>query len=82
MRVPVLVALGERDVLTDPAGEPRAYESAASVDLFVCPRMAHMHNFAGTRLLFWRRIDTWVQWVRAVRDAGRDAGRHAGGREA
>ena len=29
-------------------GEPRAYESSRSVDLFVCPRMAHMHNFAGT----------------------------------
>jgi len=70
IRVPVLVALGERDVLTDPRGEPRAYESALSVDLFVCPRMAHMHNFAGTRQLLWRRIETWGQWVRAVRHAG------------
>ena len=32
--------------------------------------MAHMHNFAGTRELFWRRIETWAEWVRAVRDAG------------
>ena len=69
IRAPVLVALGERDVLVDPRGEPRVYESAASVDLFVCPRMAHMHNFAGTRELFWRRIETWAQWVRAVRAA-------------
>jgi pimeloyl-ACP methyl ester carboxylesterase len=67
IRAPVLVALGERDVLIDPLGEPRAYESAASVDLFVCPRMAHMHNFAGTRQLFWRRIETWASWVRAAR---------------
>ena len=70
IRAPVLVALGERDVLVDPRGEPRAYESAASVDLFVCPRMAHMHNFAGTRELFWRRIETWAEWVRAARAAG------------
>ena len=71
IRVPVLVALGERDVLVDPRGEPRAYESATSVDLFVCPRMAHMHNFAGTRELFWTRIQTWADWVRAVRDQPR-----------
>ncbi len=69
IRSPVLVALGERDVLVDPRGEPRAYESAPSVDLFVCPKMGHMHNFAGTRELFWRRLETWAGWVRAVRDA-------------
>jgi hypothetical protein len=40
--------MGERDVVADPRGEPRACSSAASVDLFVCQRMAHMHNFAGT----------------------------------
>jgi pimeloyl-ACP methyl ester carboxylesterase len=68
IRCPVLVALGERDVLVDPRGEVRAYESASSVDFFVCPRMAHMHNFAGTRELFWRRLETWAEWVRVVRD--------------
>ena len=71
---PVLVALGERDVLVDPRGEVRAYESASSVDFFVCPKMAHMHNFAGTRELFWRRIETWAAWVRAQRDAGGGTG--------
>jgi alpha-beta hydrolase superfamily lysophospholipase len=65
VRCPVLVAMGERDVLVDPPGEQRAYLSAPSVDVFVCPRMAHMHNFAGTRELFWRRIETWADWVRA-----------------
>jgi alpha-beta hydrolase superfamily lysophospholipase len=69
VRCPVLVGLGERDVLVDPRGELRAYLSSPSVDFFVCPRMAHMHNFAGTRELFWRRIETWAEWVRAVRDA-------------
>ncbi len=67
VRCPVLVAMGERDVVVDPRGEARAYASAGSVDLFVCPRMGHMHNFAGTRELFWRRIETWADWVRAAR---------------
>ena len=66
---PVLVAMGERDVLVDPRGEVRAYASSPSVDFYVCPRMAHMHNFAGTREEFWARIETWAEWVRALRDA-------------
>jgi alpha-beta hydrolase superfamily lysophospholipase len=64
---PVLVAMGERDVIADPRGEARAYLSAASVDLYICPRMGHMHNFAGSRALFWRRIETWAGWARAVK---------------
>jgi alpha-beta hydrolase superfamily lysophospholipase len=64
---PVLVAMGERDVVADPRGEPRAYLSARSVDLFICPRMGHMHNFASTRELFWRRIETWSDWVREMK---------------
>jgi pimeloyl-ACP methyl ester carboxylesterase len=71
IRSPVLVALGERDVLVDPRGDLRAYESASSVDYFVCPKMAHMHNFAGSRELFWRRIETWAVWVQAQRGAPR-----------
>jgi alpha-beta hydrolase superfamily lysophospholipase len=66
---PVLVAMGERDVGADNAGEPRAYLSSNSVDLFVCPRMGHMHNFASTRELFWRRIETWAKWVSAVKSS-------------
>ncbi|OCK74963.1 hypothetical protein K432DRAFT_429709 [Lepidopterella palustris CBS 459.81] len=67
---PVLVAVGERDVIADLKGEPRAYLSASSVDLFVCPRMGHMHNFAGTRELFWKRIETWAEWVRELKAWG------------
>ncbi len=67
--VPVLAAFGERDVCADPKGEARAYLSATSVDLFICPRMGHMHNFASTRELFWQRIDTWADWVRCVKNA-------------
>jgi alpha-beta hydrolase superfamily lysophospholipase len=66
VRVPVLVAMGERDVIPDPRGEVRAYLSASSVDTYICPRMSHMHNFAGTRELFWRRIETWADWVRTA----------------
>jgi pimeloyl-ACP methyl ester carboxylesterase len=69
IEAPVLLAMGERDVVVDPRGEVRAYESARSVDFFVCPRMAHMHNFAGTRELFWRRLETWADWVRASKAA-------------
>jgi hypothetical protein len=66
---PVLVGMGERDVIADPKGEPRAYLSASSVDLFICPHMGHMHNFASTRELFWERLDTWAAWVRISRSA-------------
>lgn len=72
---PVLVAMGERDVLTDPRGEVRAYASSPSVDLYTCPRMAHMHNFAGTREEFWTRIETWAEWVRARASRGAKAER-------
>lgn len=71
VQVPVLAAMGERDVVADPRGEPRAYLSATSVDLYICPRMGHMHNFAGTRELFWQRIETWGAWVGAVTSAKR-----------
>jgi hypothetical protein len=51
-----------------PPGRPRTYGSARGVDLFICPRMGQMHHFAGTHELFWRRMETWVDWVRATRD--------------
>jgi alpha-beta hydrolase superfamily lysophospholipase len=69
VRSPVLIAMAERDVVADPAGESRAYLSSTSIDLFICPRMGHMHNFASTRELLWRRIDAWASWVRAQKDA-------------
>ena len=68
--VPVLSAMGVRDLLPDPLGEPRAFRSARSVDLFICPRMGHMHNFAGTRALFWERIHLFGEWCAAMKTAG------------
>jgi alpha-beta hydrolase superfamily lysophospholipase len=60
---PVLIAMGERDVVPDPWLEPKAYRSATDISLFVCPRMAHMHNFASTRVEFWQRIHAWGNMV-------------------
>jgi alpha-beta hydrolase superfamily lysophospholipase len=67
IRVPVLLATGERDVVPDPHMEPKAYMSATDISVFICPRMAHMHNFAGTRETFWRRIHAWGNTVAALR---------------
>jgi alpha-beta hydrolase superfamily lysophospholipase len=63
VRVPVLLAVGERDVVPDFRGEVRSYPSSPSIDLFVCPDMAHMHNFAGTRERLWQRLHAWGEWV-------------------
>jgi len=63
IRCPVLVAMGERDVIPEPKREPSAFFSANSIDLYICPRMGHMHNFASTRVLFWDRIASWASWV-------------------
>ncbi|MCT2399123.1 hypothetical protein [Novosphingobium mangrovi (ex Huang et al. 2023)] len=65
--VPVLAAMGVRDLVPDPRSEPRAYSSARSVDVFVCPRMGHMHNMAGTRALLWERIHLFGQWCAALK---------------
>jgi pimeloyl-ACP methyl ester carboxylesterase len=57
--VPVFVGVGERDVCPDPWAEPSAYRGSHDVTLVVIPRMAHMHNFAGSRAQMWRRIHAW-----------------------
>jgi pimeloyl-ACP methyl ester carboxylesterase len=59
IEVPVLIAAGERDVCPHPHAEPSAYRASKDVALFVVPRMAHMHNFAGTRRLLWERLVHW-----------------------
>jgi pimeloyl-ACP methyl ester carboxylesterase len=69
IHVPVLVAVGERDVCPRPLTEPEAYQSATDVTVFVCPRMSHMHNFASTREQFWARIESWADGITA-RESG------------
>jgi pimeloyl-ACP methyl ester carboxylesterase len=71
--VPVLVAVGERDVVPHPRLEPSAYQSSRDISLLVCPRMAHMHNFADTRREFWAGIHTWGTAVAARRTAAHPA---------
>jgi len=62
--VPVLVGVGERDTVPDPDAEVSAYP-AADLTVFVAPRMAHMHNFASTRELMWKRTHSWGDTVAA-----------------
>ena len=59
--VPVFIGAGERDVVPDPWAEPGAYRSSSDVTVVVVPRMAHMHNFAGTRARLWSRLHGWVE---------------------
>jgi pimeloyl-ACP methyl ester carboxylesterase len=63
IKVPVLIAMGERDVCPDPHAEPSAYKGSNDVSLFIVPRMAHMHNFASTRAQLWSRIEAWSRRV-------------------
>jgi pimeloyl-ACP methyl ester carboxylesterase len=63
---PVLIVSGERDVVPDPWLEPKAYKACPDLSLFVCPRMGHMHNFAGTRELLWRRIQSFANGAVAM----------------
>jgi alpha-beta hydrolase superfamily lysophospholipase len=58
--VPVLVAMGERDIIPDLHAEAAAFPRSWDVSLYCQPAMAHMHNFAGNRTEFWDRIAAWV----------------------
>ncbi len=60
---PVLIAVGERDVVPDPKAEPKAYQRSSDLTVIVWPSMAHMHNFASTRAGFWHRIHEWGQGI-------------------
>lgn len=72
IRVPVFIGVGERDVVPAPWLEPLAYRSATDITVFVCPRMAHMHNFAPTQALLWARLHGWGEAVaRLASDGGR-----------
>jgi len=61
--VPILIGMGERDVCQDPLREVAAYMSSPDVAYFIVPRMAHMHNFAGTRTMMWKRISAFIAQV-------------------
>jgi hypothetical protein len=66
--VPVLVACGEIDVVADPWSEPSAYRGSNDVTVAVFSQMAHMHNFAPTRVALWRRMRSWAASVTSASD--------------
>jgi pimeloyl-ACP methyl ester carboxylesterase len=61
--VPVLLAMGERDVCHPLAQEVAALTSATDISALVVPQMAHMHNFAVTRSAVWERLDEFIAHV-------------------
>ena len=63
IKVPVLVAGGERDVIPDPHREAAAYTGSDDVTIRTVAHMAHMHNFASTRETLWRRLEGWIDSV-------------------
>lgn len=67
VQVPVLVGVGERDTCPEPMAEPAAYKNSRDVAVYIVPRMAHMHNFASTRVMLWDRIEAWARRVAGTR---------------
>jgi pimeloyl-ACP methyl ester carboxylesterase len=61
--VPLFLGFGERDTSPDPRAEPSAFPACDDITVAVIPRMAHMHNFAGTRALLWERLGQWADGV-------------------
>jgi alpha-beta hydrolase superfamily lysophospholipase len=60
IEAPLFLAAGERDVIEDLYAEPDAFRSSRHITLYLLPRSAHMHNFAPTRELLWRRLHAWI----------------------
>jgi alpha-beta hydrolase superfamily lysophospholipase len=57
---PVFLAFGAIDVSTDPRAEAVGYPSSSDITTVVVPEMAHMHNFARTRVQLWDRFLRWL----------------------
>jgi len=70
VEVPVFIGVGERDVCPNPRAEPSAYGRARDITTYIAPSMAHMHNFASTRVTFWQRIEQWAGVVAASNKGG------------
>jgi len=60
---PVFLAFGEIDVSADPHAEALGYPGSRDITTVVVPEMAHMHNFADTRVQLWDRFLTWLPIV-------------------
>lgn len=62
--VPVFIGNGEIDTCPDPLTEPTAYPKSLDVTTIVLPRSSHMHNFAGTREILWKRLQAWAVGIK------------------
>jgi pimeloyl-ACP methyl ester carboxylesterase len=60
IEVPVLVAVGDVDVVADLTAEAAAYPKSPDLTLCRFAGMGHMHNFAGTRSQLWSRLHGWI----------------------
>lgn len=69
IEVPVLIAMGERDVCHPPLDEAAAFSAAADLGWYVVPNMAHMHNFAPARALLWMRIESFALQIATMRQS-------------
>ena len=63
---PLFLAFGEFDVAADPHLEASGYPASSDITTVVIPNMAHMHNFADTRVQLWDRFLTWLPVARAT----------------
>ena len=74
--VPVFIAAAEREVIPDVRAEPGAYRACPDISLFVVPNMAHMHNFASTRVVLWDRLVLWAEMTAASRSGAGAGGKN------
>jgi hypothetical protein len=72
--VPLFLAVGERDVIEDLYTEPDGFRSSDDITLFRLRRAAHMHNFAPTRMVLWRRLEAWITALETSVPASRGNG--------
>ena len=63
IRVPVLLAFGERDVAPEPHAEPGYYHGSNDITLLMLADSGHAHNSAPGRVAFWNRIGGWMDAV-------------------
>ena len=61
--VPVFLAFGDDDLVTDPMASLAQYRSATDAALYVLAGSGHCHNQAGGRHRLWSRLADWITSV-------------------
>jgi pimeloyl-ACP methyl ester carboxylesterase len=59
--VPVLVAVGERDITIDVRSTAPSLRSCPDISLFVLAGAGHNHNIAANRRVLWDRLAGWAE---------------------